>query len=346
MDEYIFQSRAVRILFYTEGAVISVCMLALIPYMLSGARSTDRFFRPSPESREAMAQLAQQAQHDPRAAKALLEAEEADRQAASFRRSMSLMAYESIFMSLSLLPFGLAMIVVPIAAARQRRRRASAWETLRQGRPVYRISLALELATIPWAILICAALLCLHFLDIPFRRGQGIVVSVSLGIVLVMFAHALTSLIWRFHCRDWRIRLAEVPVRPGESVHFEIFRETGKPICKDLRMEFVGLAPKWNTKRDCYRSGWLLLRTIGGEVHLEAAPGPAPRSISGVLRFEDSGLAAVPPDGVKHPRRLIPFLRLRKGWWRRCFFDLPAPALYIRPEAERHGSVDERRNER
>jgi len=46
MYEYIFQSRAMRILSYAEGAVISVFMLALIPCVLSNARSTPRFFEP------------------------------------------------------------------------------------------------------------------------------------------------------------------------------------------------------------------------------------------------------------------------------------------------------------
>ena len=345
MNEYILQSRAMRILYYTEGVLFTVTSLVIIPWMLSSIRTIDRFFAPSPESRETIAQLAQQAPQDPKAAETLREMEETERHIACSRQGLRLLLYTNFLLPLFLSAFGLVMIGAPIIAARRRRRRAVAWETMRQGWPVYRSSLAMELVSLAYLILCCAGLLGVQFLDILHDRDDRIVLWVLDGLFLAFTVLEATWLLWRFHCRDWRIRLAEVPARPGELVQFEIFRESGKPLDKDLRMELAGWQPKWNAKKDCYKSCWsLLLRTIGGEVHLEAAPGPAPRSISGVLRIEDSGLAAVPPDGVKHPRRLIPFLRVRKGWWRRCLFDLPAPALFVRPEAGRQSTVDERPN--
>ena len=64
MNEYMFQSRAMRILYYTQGVLFTVTSLVIIPWMLSSIRTIDRFFAPSPESRETIAQLAQQAPQD------------------------------------------------------------------------------------------------------------------------------------------------------------------------------------------------------------------------------------------------------------------------------------------
>ena len=215
---------------------------------------------------------------------------------------------------------------------------------------MYRADLASEMLLLVYFILSGGLFLAILVLDTISGQEQRPSSTVLGGLVMAILLLAFTVLeatwlLWRFHCRDWRIRLAEVPVRPGEVVQFEIFRESGKPIDQDLCVELVGWQTKWNIKRDCYKSCWsFLFHTIPGEVHLDAAPGPDSASIRGTLRFEGTNLVAVPPDGVKYPRRLLPFLRVRKGWWRRCLFDLPAPALYVRPEGERQSSVDERPN--
>lgn len=344
MEEYFYQSRATRIFCYTSGAIFTAVWLILIPSILSTASSIGVPSEPSPEDRDYMARLAEQAKEDTQAAESLRALDEVHRQTASLWHNVRLMAYSFCLPGIGMVVVCLAMIAAPIAAVRRHRRRAKAWHTVRQGSPSYRNGLVMALATLALMVSYCTWLLGLVFLPYPLLRPASILWFCA-GLFLVLLASEVATSLWRFHCRDWRIRLAEIPVRPGELVQFEIFRESGKPIDKDLRMELVGWQPKWNTKKDCYKSCWsLLLRTIGGEVHLDGAPGQAPGSIRGTLRFEGTNLVAVPPDGVKHPRRLIPFLRVRKGWWRWCLFDLPAPALYVRPEAGRQSSVDERPN--
>lgn len=336
MQEYILQSRAARITSYAGGVALSVACLVLIPWMISTAWSVGQFFEVSPQSHlafmEYMAQLAQRAKEDPDAAKSLREQEELERNVAASRRTLSLVLCLMCLQGVFGLAGGIMMIGAPIAAARRTRRRAQAWQTSRHGFPMYRNNLASEMLPLVFLFLFGGLLLVILVLQtiwgLEFRLSYAVLVGLVVAILLVAGAH----LPWRLHCRDWRIRLAEIPVRPGELVQFEIFRESGKPLDKDLRMELVGWQPKWNTKRDCYKSCWsFLFHTIPGEVHLDAAPGPDSASIRGTLRFEGTNLVAVPPDGVKYPRRLIPFLRVRKGWWRRCLFDLPAPALYVLP---------------
>jgi len=343
MNEYMFQSRAMRILYYTQGVLFTVTSLVIIPWMLSSIRTIDRFFEPSPESCETIALLAQQAQQDRKAAETLRQIEETERHIAGSRRGLRLLLYTNFLLPLFLAAFGLLMIRAPIVAARRTRRRAEVWHTSLQGFPMYRSDLASEMLLLVYFVLSGGLALVILVFDTISGHELSLSFTVIVGLAISMLPLMGAHLLWRLHCRDWRIRLAEIPVRPGELVQFEIFRESGNPIDRDLCVELVGWQPKWNTKRDCYKSCWsLLLRTIPGEAHLDAAPGPAPGSIRGTLRFEGTNLVAVPPDGVKYPRRLLPFLRVRKGWWRRCLFDLPAPALYVRPEAARQSSVDER----
>lgn len=345
MEEYFYQSRATRIFCYTFGTILTAGWLILIPSILSTASSIGVPSEPAPEDRDYMARLAEQAKEDPKAAESLRALDEVHRQTASLWHNVRLMVYWHCLPGIGFVGMSLAMIVAPIAAPRRIRRRDLAWQTVRQGRPTYRSGLGEALATLAMLAVITVYLFGMLSVDLPFPPAARIVCCVCAGLFLLYLAIDVTNLHWRFHCRDWRIRLAEVPVRPGELVQFEIFRESGKPLDRGLRVELVGWQTKWNAKRDCYKSCWsFLFHTIPGEVHLDAAPGQAPGSIRGTLRFEGTDLAAVPPDGVKYPRRLLPFLRVRKGWWRRCLFDLPAPALYARPEAARQSTVDERPN--
>ena len=345
MDEYVFQSRAARISFCAFGAIFSLLCLVDLLLAISCAWSMCATLENTPESREFLAQLAKQAKQDAQAAETLRKHQEVEGEIASARRALRYFLCAACLPILAGMVLGIVMVGMPTAAARRRRRRAVAWETRRCGFPHYRVPLSVLILTAAWLTLYVPAMMVVFLASTSLNLEDRIGMQVCLLMGALLLFATVVYVWWRFHCRDWRIRLAEVPVRPGESVQFEVFRESGKPIDKDLRMEVVGWQPKWNIKKDCFKSSWSLLpRTIRGEVHLDVAPGPAPRSISGNLRFEGANLAAVPPDGVKYPRRLIPFLRLRKGWWRRCLFDLPAPALYVRPEAERQSSVDERPN--
>lgn len=331
MEEHFFQSRGKRVLCYVLGTVIIVAHLIL---MLIGVRvflTVERLFRTSPAG---IQQLAERAQREAWAAEALRESQEMERQMAAMRRALHVMVFwghggKTVFW----LAFGLALIVMPIRALRRARRRALSWKQTQTGLPWHKSSLAMLGILAVFLSLWPPVLLCIPILakslhpDLRLEMLIRFVIFQSAGIVLLgLFVFRITR---RLHFRDWRLRLEDVPAQPGKPVAFEMRRESGKPLDDGLRFELLGWKPKWNIHKNLTRSG-APLRRIPGDVRIDA-PAAAGTTITGSIQLDNSRLTAVPPEGEKHPRRVFAFLRVRRGWWRKCLFDLPLPDLYLAP---------------
>ena len=69
-----------------------------------------------------------------------------------------------------------------------------------------------------------------------------------------------------------------------------------------------------------------------GQVHVEPAPDPC-RALAGTLEIDPANLTATAPAG-RRPRRMLPFLRIRQGFWRRCMIDIPTTALYVAQDSQ------------
>ncbi|MCY3019788.1 MAG: hypothetical protein NTW87_12260, partial [Planctomycetota bacterium] len=173
MEEYWYQSRAMRIFCYTCGAIFTAVWLILIPWMISTAASMGRHGEPSPEERDSLARLVERAKEDPQAAELLRAHEETQREIASFWEGLRLYVYWRCVPAIGMLGVSLAMIVAPIAAVRRHRQRALAWQTVREGSPSYRSGLTMALASLALFVLYGIWIMRLLFLDLPFLRPAG-----------------------------------------------------------------------------------------------------------------------------------------------------------------------------
>lgn len=337
MDEYVFRSRGRRVPCYVMGTLLVTLNLVLAPMAVSGFLRIEHSFSTSLANAEAVSGIGERTKQDEDATKDLLdEAAETERKIASGMAVIRVMMYAYLVCMAFGTAVGVWFIVMPLAALRRARRRAHAWETSRCGHPWHKSSLAFSIIYAVFLNAVAPALLAVLLLakDLAsdVRIPLLVLFSISQPAGILLLGSCVLHATRRFHFRDWRLRLDQVPLQPGEAVHFEIFRESGKPLDKGLQFEFIRWEPKWNVKSDCMKSG-RRLRVVPDNVETEtpAADGP-PLVVTGTLQIHNNDLTSAPPEGEKHPRRLFAFLRARRGWWRRCLFDLPVPEIYVTPE--------------
>jgi len=337
MDEYLFQSRAWRLSTYACGAAmigLAVYCASITVPMVHRMWFHGEALLSSPENAQAMADLAQRAKEDPEAAAGLRGIEESDAKLRGVRPAMRVMAAWMVLWPAFIAGMGAASIDLPLAALRQRRRRTQEWLTARCGRPVgNQFSGGMAVVLVLYVIAYAAFLPALYFTfpAISEETSPTLLIYLCVGesfVVLFLAWFMVGRVRWSL-THDWRLRLGAVPVEPGVPVAFELFRESGKPLGPGLQVELVGRKPRWNTAKDrmslSNNGGWT--RPIEGQVHVDPAPDPSV-TVTGTLEIDPANLTATAPAG-RRPRRMLPFLRIRQGWWRRCIMDIPAPALYV-----------------
>ena len=233
--------------------------------------------------------------------------------------------------------FGLWYAAVPWAALRRARRKTADWAASRQASPYY-------LGGSLWPFLVGAVIWNLGFGLImaaqPFlsRKGEdpwstfaSYVVWQSIGLAVLVWLLAASHR--RRHFRTWRLQVAAVPVLPGETVAFHISRTDGLPLCAGLRLAVTGDWPSRGKDRLTALKAFFR-RVVCGDV--EAIPDAAvPGVLKGTLRIDDAGLSLVPPPDGKQKGRCFAFLRVRQGWWMKCQFEVPLPAVYVVPQPGR-----------
>ena len=336
MEEYFFRSRAWSIWCQVIGGFIVVVGLVTGIMTISILWPYTREPTGTLYSEEEMAQLAQEAESNPESARLLREHQDLIEQSASARHCMRVLVLGDSAKAAFWVLLGATICVSPIVAMRRAKERAQKWKTSHCGMPWRKLDLPFAVIFVGFLNLESLVMLAVS-LTLKTLNGEG---SRHSMIVFCLFeCLAIISLIllalhvrWRLHTRDWRLRLSEIPAKIGEQVRFEIYRESGKPLDEGLRLELLGWKPTWNTKRDFPRHN-RLMRAIPGEVRVEPPGAGAPKSVVGFLRIDGASLSPDPPPGQKRPRRMLPFLRLRSGWWRRCLFDVPVPAAYVVSEA-------------
>ena len=87
MNDYMLQSRPMRIYFYAFGVMFSLLSLVYVLLALSCAWSMGTTIEYPPETREFLAQLAKEAKQDAQAAETLRKNEESEREIARMRRA-------------------------------------------------------------------------------------------------------------------------------------------------------------------------------------------------------------------------------------------------------------------
>jgi hypothetical protein len=341
MDEYLFQSRAWRLSTYACGAAMigmAVYFAWIAIPMVPGIWFCGEALLSSTEHTQAMADLAQRAKEDPEAAALLHGFEESDAKLRDDRLRIApatrVMAVWMLLWPAFFAAMGATWIGFPLAALRRRRRRTQEWLTARCGRPVEdRFSGGVAVVWVLYVIAFAAFLPALYFTLPSISEETGLPLLIYLCVyepfAVLFLAWFMVGRVRRSLTHDWRLRLGAVPVEPGVPVAFELFRESGKPLGPGVRVELVGWKPRWNTAKDTMAAtGSYRTRPIDGRVHFEPAPHPC-LAIVGTLEIDSTNLTATAPAGRRRPRRMLPFLRIRQGWWRRCIMDIPAPALYV-----------------
>jgi hypothetical protein len=336
MEAYFFRSRAWSIGCHVTGGFIAVGYLVvgimIIPTLWSYTREpTGTLY-----SEEEMAQRAQEAESNPESARLLREHQDLIEQSASARRCLRVLVLGHSAKAAFWVLIGAMIYVSPIVAIRRAKGRAQKWKTSHCGMPWRKLDLPFAVIVVGFlnleALVMLAMSLTLNTLDPEGSRHWMIEFCLFECLAIISLILLALHVRWRLHTRDWRLRLSEIPAKIGEQVRFEIYRESGKALDEGLRLELLGWKPTWNTKGDFPRRN-AFMRAISGELRVEPPGAGAPKSVVGFLRIDGASLSPDPPPGQKRPRRMLPFLRVRSGWWRRCLFDIPVSAAYVISEA-------------
>jgi hypothetical protein len=247
--------------------------------------------------------------------------------------------YDSLIMVVVNVAVALWLVVVPTAALWRARRRAGRWQADRSAAPLRRTGwLTLMFLFALYGILHGLAAggspLLGHGLGETAEQAIRLEGEIFLVLGLAIAAVVAAGLVRRRHFRNWRLRLAEVPVHPSTPVALELFREDGRPLGGGVRLDLVGYLPRSDRRGGCRRLGFRL-RRVAGQVQMEPADG-GNAALRGVLWLEGAVLSAVPPVNEPAPRRLFACLRVRQGWGMSCVFELPVPELYPTPGAGVH----------
>jgi hypothetical protein len=249
-----------------------------------------------------------------------------------FRSLMGVIQYNGYVMAVCSLSLGAMYILTPLVVHRRACRRAKAWAADRSGRPWYRTGTLLnEIILAAFMILLSSEFLAMSRIaaslksDVQWVACIGGSIGLAVGFVLLALVAAAA---WRrAHFRRWKLRLEQVPVALGGPVAFELLREDGRPLGGTVQLELVAYQLRWNTRKDCMKSGSFRKRIVGAAQVDPAAGSPA--SLRGTLQLDDAATTVVAPEGENRATRLFVFLRVRQGWWTKCQFEVPTPALFV-----------------
>jgi NADH:ubiquinone oxidoreductase subunit 3 (subunit A) len=230
---------------------------------------------------------------------------------------------------------GIVMAIDSVRASRSARRRDAAWKADRAALPWNQMPMGFHgvCVALLWVWACACALLAFPWAHHPAGRPYSPALAVVLlSAAAILTAHTAVIAVWRRRTRRWHVRFPQDPLRAGEWIPFELCPADGGRLPAGLTFKLVGWPAKWNRAKDYAVSG-SFIRKIAGTVQLEPAqPGPDDR-LEGKLLIDPAGLSPAPPEGVRRPKRMLPFLRVRAGFWRTCLFDVPIEAAYMTRES-------------
>jgi hypothetical protein len=225
---------------------------------------------------------------------------------------------------------GIVFAIEAVRAPRSARRRDAAWKADRAAFPWNQVPAGFYLVymVFVWAYACAFTILAFPWMHHPANRPYSPALAIALmSSALILTAYTGVIAIWRRRTRRWQVRFPQDPLRAGEWIPFELCPADGGRLPAGLTFKLVGWPAKWNPAKDYAVSG-SFIRKIAGTVQV----GPAQDGrLVGELLIDPAGLAPAPPEGVRRPKRMLPFLRIRAGLWRTCLFDVPIEAVYVAP---------------
>jgi hypothetical protein len=250
-------------------------------------------------------------------------------QAEQNRRTHYLIAGSIAANALGILIIVPGIALLPWMILRRGRRRAAEWQTRRQAGPYVKGGSLVPFAAaiVTWTLqpgFLLAAWLVMPPPAVPPLLVLALcAVGQLLG--LAAFAWVLATMRRRRNFRPWRIQVAEFPVLPGQSVSFQITRSDGRPLDPGVRL---ALAEDGVSRAGPWLIGHFLRRGVGGEVTVAKGEADA-KIVAGTLCVDDVRLTLTPPPDGRQRGRVFIFLRVRLGWWMKCRFEVPLPAVYL-----------------